>query len=338
MSMVASSHLRTLRKAAIDWFMRMRHGDVDHPDRGRFEAWLMACPSHQQAYADVSSLWQDFDSTPHLQSLAVAMAQKEFLEKERQARKRRSVAAAALSILLVVGASLLGYRTWQAEPVMQMIASAAIGQVKSQRLEDGTMLTINASSDIEITYYRDRRLVKLKRGEAIFEVARDEDRPFIIDSGHAQVTVLGTRFAVNRLQHLVRVSVDHGRVRVESMDGKNAAAHSPLLLRDGEVAEIRPAEPPLLVPRSAADAFSFAQGIIAFDKAGLQEIAETLSRYRTQPVKARLTPDGGAHITAIIKPAGIEQFLTQLPRMAPVAIEPAPDQTLIVQQQVSPEK
>ena len=333
--MAMSSHLRALRKAAIDWFMRMRDADVDHPDRGRFEAWLMACPSHQQAYADVSALWQDFDSTPQLQSLAAAMAQKQFLEKEQQARKRRSFAAAALSIMLVIGASLFGYRTWQAEPVMQMVASAAVGQVKSQRLEDGTMLTINASSDIEITYYRDRRLVKLKRGEAIFEVARDEDRPFIIDSGHAQVTVLGTRFAINRLQHLVRVSVDHGRVRVEAVDGESATAHSPLLLRDGEVAEIRPTEPPVLVPRSAADAFSFAQGIITFDKAGLHEIAETLSRYRTQPVKARLAPEGSAHITAVIKAEGIEQFLTQLPRMAPVAIESAPDHTLIVQQQAS---
>lgn len=329
--MGSSSQLRALRKAAIDWFMRMRNADTEDPRRSHFEAWLMAHPAHRQAYAEVSDLWHDFDSTAQLQSLAAAVAQKEFLEKEQRARKRKNLVAATLGIMLTVSAGLFGYRSWQAQPVMQMAASAGTGQIVSQQLEDGSTLTLNAGSDIEITYYRDRRLARLKRGEAIFEVARDEDRPFVVESGPAQVTVLGTRFAVNRLQDLVRVSVDHGRVRVEAPETAGNHLGAAIVLRDGEVAEIRPSGDPQRVSRTATDAFGFARGVIIFDKTGLEEIAETLSRYRPQPVEVRTAANSDVHVTAVIKTVDIEKFLAQLPRVAPVTIESTPQRTLIVE-------
>lgn len=309
----------------------MQHADIEHAQRSHFEAWLMAHPAHRKAYTEVSDLWHGFDSPSQLQSLAAAVAQKKFLEKEQRARKRKNMAAAVFSLVLVATAGLFGYRTWQTQPVMQMTASAAIGQIRSQELEDGTKLTINANSDIEITYYRDRRVVRLKRGEAIFEVARDEDRPFIVNSGPAQVTVLGTRFAVNHLQHLVRISVDHGQVRVESQESAQDALDAAILLRDGEVAEIRETTGPRRVQRAAADAFSFADGMVTFDRADLEEIAATLSRYRQQPVGARPSSNGDTRITAVIKTTDIEKFIVQLPRMAPVTVEATPERTLIVE-------
>lgn len=326
--MNTTSRLKSMRKVAIDWFLRMQQADAEHPDRSRFEAWLMADPAHQRAYAEVADLWQDFDSTSQLERLTNAMDQRDRIGRQRNMHRRKSLGKAA-GVLLVIGASLLGFRTWQSQPVMQLAATAEIGEMVSQELADGSRITLNAHSDVEIVYYRNKRLVKLNRGEAIFDVARDESRPFIVESGNAEITVLGTRFAVNRLKHLVRVSVDHGSVRVAPRS-EGVEGNASLVLTNGQVGEIRAGGALSRVNRPAADGFGFANGMINFDKAGLEEIAETLSRYRKPEVRVRQPLANDASITAFIKTTDIESFLSSLPYMAPVAVEVRPDYTELI--------
>jgi transmembrane sensor len=327
--MKPGSRHKSIREAAISWFLRMEHVEAEHPDRSRFEAWLMADPAHQQAYAEVADLWQDFDSPAQLARLTDAMDQRDRLARERNAQRRKSLGKIA-GILLLASASLFGFRSWQSQPVMQLAAKAEIGQLVSQPLEDGSSITLSPSSDVEIVYYRDKRLVKLKRGEVIFDVARDESRPFIVESGNAEVTVLGTRFAVNRLNKLVRVSVDHGSVRVGTIMPEGETDPAALVLTDGQVAEIAKQGKPSRVSRPAADGFGFAQGRINFDKTGLEEIAETLSRYRKPEVTVRQPLSRDASITAFIKVTDIEKFLTNLPYMAPVKVEQHKEYTELI--------
>ena len=323
------AHKKSVREAAIAWFLRMQQMDIEHPDRSKFEAWLMLDASHQQAYQAVSEVWEGFDSTSDLKSLDAAMAQKAFLEQQRSRKLSQSITG-VLSILLIAVFSLFGYHTWQAQPTLEIVAIAEVGQVKAQTLEDGTKLNINANSEVEVTYYRNKRLVKLNRGEVIFEVARDESRPFIVDSGYGRITVLGTRFAVNRLQKRTRVSVDHGRVQFEAVDANGSVSQSPLILKNGEVAELQQNQMPKRTAQCASDAFSFAKGTISFDKAGLDEIAETLSRYRKPAVRLQSSLEDDTQITAVIKVQDIEKFIANLPDMAAVQVKSAPQQTLII--------
>ena len=115
----------------------------------------------------------------------------------------------------------------------------------------------SANSELDIIFYRHQRVVHIKRGEAIFDVTKDSERPFIVQTAQAKVTVLGTRFAVNQLTNRVRVSVDHGQVQVARADGAQAS----LLLRNGDVVEIVANSAPKHVNRNAADGFGFAQGL-----------------------------------------------------------------------------
>lgn len=327
---MSRNHTDKLREVAIGWFIRIKDADIDDPIRSKFEQWLMASAAHQQAYADVSNVWASFDSPQDLVKLADIADQDAFFQQSARAKKIKNVIAGAIAAIAIGVGGALGFQTWRAQPVMQMVAQADIGQVKSQRLEDGTVMTMNTGTDIEVTYYRDRRLVTLKRGEAIFEVTRDAQRPFIIDSGQAKVTVLGTRFAVNRLNKLVRVSVDHGTVKVEAQPTEPASQAGIIILHDGEVAEVkREAATPTRSSHQAADAFAFEKGMVIFEEADLDEIAETLSRYRKVPLVAEQPVPQHVHISSMLKVNAIETFIQQMPELAPVRIVATPNATLI---------
>ncbi|MCB5187933.1 FecR domain-containing protein [Methylobacillus caricis] len=341
--MSSNPTLRAAREAAIKWFVQMQDADIEHPKRSRFEEWLLSHPSHQQAYREVCSLWEDLDSPEQLFSLASAMQQKEFIEKADRRKKIHNVVTRTLSVMFFAATGIIAYYSydaWQTQPTMHMVAKAEIGQIRSQVLEDGSKIVVNANSDIEITYYRKQRLVKLNSGEVSFDVAKNPDRPFVVESGPARITVLGTRFAVNRFQKKVRVSVDHGTVRVEpqSIDRQdptspNRNAENVLTLRDNEVAEISLDGKAKRIQRPAADAFSFESGIITFDQAGLEEIAETLSRYRKPSISAQTAQGQDASITAVIQARNIESFIMELPSITPVKVEHhATETTLSVRQ------
>ena len=289
----------------------------------------MSNPAHANEYSAFSAIWEDFDSTAKLESLAQAMERK----KAERARLGKAMKHGLLGMMIVLSSGLFGYkiwREWATQPVLQMASSTGIGEIGRQTLDDGTALILNADTSLDIAYYRNRRTVTLKRGEVIFDVARDPERPFIVDSGHARVTVLGTRFAVNRLADLVRVSVDHGRVRVEAQDGSGRTRFEPVILSDGEVAEVSLEEKPQRVRRSVNDAFAFQAGTLAFEQAALGEIAETLSRYRKVPVRAEAGALKNARITAIVQSRDIEKFLKILPHIAPVSVQESGVETTLV--------
>lgn len=309
-----------IKQAAARWYMRMREAAPDAPERTTFEVWLLSDRRHQAAYRLIESTMDDFSSTDRLKELSNALTQKLYFEQTARRKKISKLGSGLAVMLLCVSLGFLGhtqYQTWQAEPLSTHVQTTAVAQIVKRTLDDGSVITANANSALEIVYYRTQRLVKLTRGEAIFEVTKDAERPFVVETKQAKVTVLGTRFAVNQLSKKVRISVDHGRVQVARADGMEKA----LILRDGEVAEIQQEAAPFKVNRYAADSFGFASGRIVFDQTDMFEVAETLSRYRQQPVKALFAGDQTPKVNAVLKVSELEDFIQTLPRSVPVVLK-----------------
>lgn len=325
MSKTNTSQLSSINKDAARWFIRMQDAPIDSPERTQFETWLMQSERHQVEYASIADAWNGIDSIDELKKLAAVKQANQFLKKN-QHRKKIQSALSVLSVCFVfVLAGILGkqqYQQWLAKPTMQMASESSASQILTQPLEDGSEITLNVSSKIQVTYYHNRRHVALLQGEAIFNIAKDPNRPFIVETDTAKIKVLGTRFAVNKLSRLVRVSVDHGSVQVES---KNPA--STIVLHNGQVAEIYHAQAPKLKDTSAADYFKFTTGNIVFNQADIFEIAEVLSRYGQLNVSAQ----GNAQekISAVIHTNNIETFLTTLPKIANVTVKHILESTVI---------
>lgn len=315
-----NKHEDSIKQAAARWYMRMREAAPDAPERTTFEVWLLSDRRHQAAYQLIESTMDDFSSTERLKDLSNALSQKQYFEQSARRKKLSKLGSGLAVMLLCVGLGFIGrtqYQTWQAAPLSTQVQTTAVAQIAKRTLDDGSVITANANSALEIVFYRHQRLVKLTRGEAIFEVTKDPERPFVVETQQAKVTVLGTRFAVNQLSKKVRISVDHGRVQVARADD----AEKTLILRDGEVAEIMQDAAPLKVNRYAADSFSFTSGRIVFDQADMFEVAETLSRYRQQSVTAMFFGDHTPKVNAVLKTAEIEDFIHTLPRSVPVTLK-----------------
>src|SRR5205807_1325966 len=129
------------------------------------------------------------------------------------------------------------------------VYATAIGEQRSVVLKDGSMIQLNSRSRVEVRYTDHDRKIALKEGQALFTVARDTQRPFLVSAGDTAVRAVGTQFDVNRLETEIVVTVLEGKVAVESPGTPQrpelrdrARANDPSLDQGGSV---KP--PPLLV-------------------------------------------------------------------------------------------
>ncbi|SDK14233.1 FecR family protein [Methylophilus rhizosphaerae] len=326
----------SLSEMAARWYLHMRE-PYNPAEYKAFKQWLAEDPRHAAEYDSITRAMHQLNSTESLASLADAAEQHTFLTQEtrRKARQRRVGQVFAIFLFSVMGMLFYHqYQDWQAAPVMQMAAQNPVGQIALKTLDDGTRVALSARSKMEVTYYRHQRHVLLKEGEAVFEVTKDPQRPFVVETDTATITVLGTRFAVNRLDGLVRISVDHGRVKVEPKQLRPSVQDAPVesrIITNDQVLEVYPNHATVLVNRPASDAFAFLDGRLVFDRASVGEIATTVSRYRLKPVETQ--GKQLRNISADINIQDIEQFLRGLPNIAPVSVKETAQYTLIDSQQ-----
>lgn len=282
---------------------------------------------HQDAYQSVSEAWQDFDSPKKMESLSQAM-QRRKLDEDIKRRSSATTFAKVASTVALGFCSLFAYQTWDhwyQAPVSQVAQSSQVGHIVGQYLTDGTHLTLDAHSDVEVIYYRNKRLIKLKQGQAVFDVVKDQDRPFVVESVDARITVKGTKFLVNMVDQKTYIAVDHGRVQVQARDSDGHVYEQAILLTNGQVAEVKRTKPIRRLSRDAVSMFAFTQGSLVFEDASLNEVAETISRYRRTPLVSNTNNPMG--ITAVLKIKEVESFIHSLPTVAGVTVNYLPTKT-----------
>ncbi|MGH8672054.1 MAG: FecR family protein, partial [Burkholderiales bacterium] len=202
---------RSIQEEAHTWFVRLRSDQAGEADRGAFSGWLAADPEHARAYAEGERLWQWLEAPGRL-------AHGRGVARLRRVRAlRRAVVGLPLAAcLLLAGWPWVaeGLRPWRSDFV------TGWGETQDIVLADGSHVTLNSHSGLDLAFDGKRRGVRLTEGEAYFEVVKDVARPFVVAALHGEVTVLGTRFNVYDESARVTVTVAEGRVRVASGGGE----------------------------------------------------------------------------------------------------------------------
>src|SRR3546814_7268470 len=169
---------------------------------------------------------------------------------------------------------------WSSDLCSSDLYATDLGEQRTERLPDGTRIILNTQTAVEVRYSRQRREIALQHGEAMFEVAHDAARPFVVATGDGSVTALGTRFQVRNEGAGAIVTLLEGSVEVTSQADRRQ-------LKPGEQArygagamgiDVRQIDPPATT--------SWLQGRLDFSGLPLAEAISEANRY--SGVKLRL--------------------------------------------------
>ena len=184
-----------------------------------------------------------------------------------------------------------------------------IGEQASFTLADGSVITLNTNSEVQVDYGESRRSITLHRGEANFEVEKDRERPFVVYAGEGMVWAVGTAFNVNYRDDHIDVLVSEGKVKVFSDvdpgsgvapdsqlslpepggtagDSGNAAAEASRLVRAvtliaGEVAQYDQViiDKQTLAQTGIEKRLAWQSGVLHFEGETLEQAIEEIARY-----------------------------------------------------------
>jgi transmembrane sensor len=235
---------RQIVDEASEWFVEFRVGDVDQQARERFDEWVRRSPEHIRAYIEIARTYVEMPNPHGTKPLDVealiayartgenivpfdtagsasphqprALAETKTLEQQaRRVTHARPVPRSWLTIAAsVLIAALAGAAWWQS--VRYPLYNTDIGERRSITLADGSTVDLNARSRLRVEFTENERRVSLLEGQALFQVSKDKNRPFIVRSGSATVRAVGTQFDVNRKASGTTVTVLEGRVAVYS--------------------------------------------------------------------------------------------------------------------------
>ena len=280
-------------EAAARWSEVLSDAEPGADDalRAAFEAWRGRSQAHAAAFRRVETaraLAQAVADAPDMLAL-----RRETLA--RASKSRLSCAARtygysiAASLLVVAVTGLLILRPDAPGRMVQGVQDAIAGNVHETgigersvvTLADGSVLTLNTDSRVSVHYEGKMRAVTLERGQALFKVAKDRGRPFVVTADGRQVTALGTEFEVHMSERLFEVTLLEGRVSVTRERSRAAA------IAAAPTAELRPGQQfvalAATVPRvRAADvkrAVSWRHGQVVFENESLADAVAEINRY-----------------------------------------------------------
>lgn len=219
---------------ACSWFIEMRAGDIDLAGMQRFDVWVRKSPEHLRAYLEISEIWDDASLVDPAHKSGpqdlIARAQAAGADiialggapgagaaapavKAGARRNRIQLAAAAAVTSIAVGlGAFLGY-----QHLVAPTYSTGIGEQRSVVLADGSRVQLNSRTRLRVHFTESGRNVDLLEGQALFRVAKNPQRPFVVKSADVSVRAVGTVFDVDRKQSGTTVTVLEGRVAVRSL-------------------------------------------------------------------------------------------------------------------------
>jgi len=226
--MSAHSDIEAISATAARWVAR-RDAGLSGAEQAEFARWLDADPRHAAAFEHYARAWSAFDG-PGRAGAQVAMIDR-IKTRVRRRRLRQAggvlTAAAACAIVALGFASLRdrpGADAGGARPADSPASSVAVLQPERRALEDGSTVELRQGAVIDVRYDAATRRVILMSGEAHFQVAKGQPRPFVVMAGATAARAVGTEFTVQRDEERVEVLVTEGHVAVEKTSPENAAA------------------------------------------------------------------------------------------------------------------
>ncbi len=308
--------------AAARWYSELQDPDVDLETWDAFRAWERD-PDNAEAYRQIEASLAIVDR-------GLRAGRGAALPKPaRRTRLRTAAWLTGLAAALALAATVFALANAGASPPPLTYATA-VGEQRSVTLADGTVITLNTDTALDVAYSPRERHVTLQRGQALFEVEKAK-APFIVAAGTSRTRALGTQFDIYAQPAGVAVTLLEGSVSVstspeqKSLFGFGKATHPAdpkgRVLAPGDRLEIAGDGSQTVSRVEPGAALQWRSGSVQFDDVTLADAVTELNRYSTTQIRVP-NPDLAAERLSGTFPTGEpEAFVANIALFLPVRIE-----------------
>ncbi|MEJ5865000.1 FecR family protein [Pseudomonas farsensis] len=252
-------------EAAITWKLCLDQGSGTPDERNAFMRWHAAHEEHARAWLQLGLLDQ--------RVTAAAGPARHALQQSRSSMRQR---LGGLAGMLVLG----GLLAWAGLPSLSASywladQRTSTGELRTLRLEDGTLLSLNTGTAVDIDFHGSERVIVLYQGEISVETGHEDTRPLLVQTDDGRLRPLGTRFLVKREATGTRLEVLQAQVAAKPRNSGDeqvlAEGRQVLMSADG----LGPVE------AVAVGADAWTRGMLVVDNVRLADLVATLGHYRS---------------------------------------------------------
>lgn len=276
------------------WVTRLHSGERDEAAIAGVKEWLNAHPLNAQALELCTQVLEESENLRRVTTFVDVGP-----TRRRRGRLVMAAVAAAVVTLALIG-FFLSPRTG---------FSTGVGEQRLLNLKDGTHVFLNTATRIRVEYDSRTRLIELETGEALFDVAKRPDWPFVVRAGGRQVKALGTSFVVRQDAKKTTVTLVEGKVSVTSEALPWTSSESPAEVHkdraSGKPITLTPGQRLTLIPGNAHldmtpldKAIAWRRGQVVLDDTPLAGAVAEMNRYSStklvieQPEAQAVTVNG----------------------------------------------
>ena len=355
---------------AAEWYWQLREPDVPPDIISAWQAWLCVSAENREAFSSVEAVLQqvdcvedppwpteeelvadDYDGSAPItdwraQGRRAAHRSSSFERLSGWLRPPQRIWAVATSVVMMLVVTMLAVQfSFEVGSGIESRPNFAIYETRAAEhrdvhLPDGSSVSLGGKSMISVAYTADSRLVLLKQGAAFFDVAKETERPFLVQAGSRQIAAVGTAFNVTRQDDRVVVTVTEGTVIVTpETTASNLPPHANNTSGSSDTNTARleagqqmtydaQALTPVIVA-DPADAVAWRAGRLKYRGEALRYVIEDVNRYADRPIILADDAAGNILFTGTVFQESVATWLTGLEQAFPVVIEETPDGIVI---------
>ena len=311
-----------VRAEAAAWVARL-HGPnrTPHVEAG-LRRWLADDPEHAAAFELLTDTWEKSARLRRRPLEQVASWERPGF---RISFPRAALAAAA-TVVLAVLATIFYLHT--------DAVTTGVGELRTLTLDDGSRVHLNTDTRVRVHYDKQTRHVSLERGEALFEVAKRPDWPFIVTAGGREIKALGTEFVVRRDRKRLSVMLMEGKVTVShgtegQSNGSPPEAGTFTLVPGDRVTFVGSATPTLDRP-APERVTAWLREEVALDNTSLADAVVEMNRYSHQRIVADDPELAAIRVSGIFKAGDLVNFAQAVARMYHVKVLNQQDEIVLM--------
>ena len=307
-------------------FWRVHLAEHELETSSAFEAWLASDPENSTAWHQVQVGWvavgEQASSSDLLQLRRNALRRAQRAGRPNWTPSRRiALIASCFLVCLITGWD--GAAWWRS--VWPIRYETASGERRVITLDDGSRVSLDASSRLEVRYSKEQRKLVLLAGQARFDVAHNVLRPFLVVARDHTVIATGTAFNIDLLGPTELVTLIEGRVVIaasqDSSPPLTAFQHPPLpdiTLTPGQQAVFQPMSRSILANVDLKRTGAWEAGMLDFDNEPLASVAMRMNRYTDQDII--VSPNvANMKISGVFKTGDTATFVDAVSHYLPVA-------------------